>query len=249
MPEYIGVFKRVEKKFVIDELQFKKIIDAIRDRMTEDKYGESIISNIYFDTNDFRLIRNSISKPVYKEKLRLRAYGDVYDDSDAFIEIKKKFKGVVYKRRINLEYQEAVDYLLYNTPMKTTSQISREIDWFRHYYTGLEPKMFISYDRQAFHSKEDTNLRITFDTDITWRNYDLDLRQGVYGQLLTKPGEYVMEIKFANSMPLWLCRLLSDLKVYKTSYSKYGNAFLQMQKQAGNKTENIRITDGGIDCA
>lgn len=249
MPEYIGVFKRVEKKFVIDELQFKKIMDAINARMTKDKYGESIISNIYFDTKDFRLIRNSISKPVYKEKLRLRAYGDVYDDSDAFIEIKKKFKGVVYKRRINLEYQEAVDYLLYNAPMKTTSQISREIDWFRHYYAGLEAKMFISYDRQAFYSKEDTNLRITFDTDITWRNYDLDLRQGVYGQLLTKPGEYVMEIKFANSMPLWLCRLLSELKVYKSSYSKYGNAFLQMQKQADNKTENIRITDGGIDCA
>lgn len=249
MPDYIGVFRRVEKKFVIDELQFRKIMDSIGERMTQDKYGESIINNIYFDTKDFRIIRNSLAKPVYKEKLRLRGYGDMTDTSDAFVEIKKKFKGVVYKRRINLEYREALDYLLYNIQPENTSQISREIDWFIHYYTGLEPKMFISYDRQAYYSKEDPNLRITFDTDITWRDYDLDLRRGVYGQLLTNPGEYVMEIKFVNSMPLWLCRLLSELKVYKTSYSKYGNAFLQMQKQAGEKSEKIKITDGGIDCA
>lgn len=249
MAEYIGVFKRVEKKFVIDEFQFKYLINAIGSLMTEDKYGESIISNIYFDTKNFRLIRDSLTKPVYKEKLRLRGYGEVTDSSNVFVEIKKKFKGVVYKRRINLKYCDALDYLYYDIPLRSETQISREIDWFRNYYTGLEPKMFISYDRQAFYSKEDPQLRITFDTDITWRNYDLDLRAGVYGQVMTNPGQYVMEIKFANAMPLWLCRILSELKIYKTSYSKYGNAFLQMQKQLKEKNENIKTLDGGINCA
>lgn len=246
--KYVDVFKRVEKKFVIDEIQHRLIINRLMPLMVPDKYGESIISNIYFDTDNYQLIRSSLSKPVYKEKLRLRGYGKISDNSDSFVEIKKKFKGVVYKRRISLEYQEAFEYLLFDAPLSKESQISREIDWFRSYYTGLKPKMFVSYLRQAFYSKKDPDLRITFDTDITWRNYDLDLRHGVYGQKLTAPGQYVMEIKFNNAMPMWLCNILSELSVYSSSYSKYGNAFLQMQKQAC-KDENIKIIDGGIDCA
>lgn len=249
MQKYIGIFKRIEKKFVIDQRQFDDLIKLLNSRIVPDEYGESTISNIYFDTKSFRLIRFSLSKPVYKEKLRLRGYGDITDSSNVFVELKKKFKGIVYKRRINLPYADAEDYLYNGTPLEHQSQISHEIDWFRQYYSDLEPKMFISYKRQAFYDKNDPDLRITFDTDITWRNYDLDLRKGVYGELLTKPGQYVMEIKFKDAIPVWLCEILSQCSIFQTSYSKYGNAFLQMEKQYMKTHRNVKIIDGGIDCA
>lgn len=250
MQKYTGIFKRVEKKFIINSRQRNYILDALASRLVPDKFGASTISNIYFDTDNFSLIRTSLAKPVYKEKLRLRGYGKITDDTNTFVELKKKFKGVVYKRRINLPYSGAYDYLYNGAPLEKESQISHEIDWFRQYYTGLEPKMFISYNRTAFYDKNDPDLRITFDTDITWRDYDLDLKKGVYGQKLTQPGEYVMEIKLKDAMPLWLCEILSAGRIYQSSYSKYGNAFLQMERQmTESQNNNIVIFGGGTDCA
>lgn len=250
MQNYIGIFKRVEKKFVINQEQYDFMRKMLGSHIVSDEHGESVISNIYYDTDTFELIRRSLTKPVYKEKLRLRGYGTVTGESDVFVEIKKKFKGVVYKRRILLPYDEATSYLSKGEKLEKPSQISREIDWFKQYYKGLSPKMVISYRRKAFYDSTDPNLRITFDSDILWRNYDLDLRKGVYGNRLTQPGTYVMEIKFANAMPLWLCGILSQGHIYKTSYSKYGNAFLEMEKKH-NKEEETKIINinGGIDCA
>lgn len=79
--------------------------------MLPDEYGESLICNLYYDTPDYRLIRRSLDKPLYKEKLRLRCYGQPRTDSTAFIEVKKKFNGILYKRRMDLSYGSAVDYL------------------------------------------------------------------------------------------------------------------------------------------
>lgn len=41
----------------------------------KDAYGAYTICNIYYDTGDWRLIRKSLEKTVYKEKLRIRSYG------------------------------------------------------------------------------------------------------------------------------------------------------------------------------
>ncbi|MEE1024978.1 MAG: polyphosphate polymerase domain-containing protein [Acutalibacteraceae bacterium] len=222
---YKGNFKRVEKKYLITEDKFAKITEMFNDKMHGDEYGRSTICNIYFDTHTYQLIRQSVEKPLYKEKLRLRTYGIPDDEDNAFIELKKKFKGVVYKRRINMPYKKAYDYLVYGISPEMDTQIFKEIEWFLKFYDYPKPSMVITYDRIAFYGNDDPELRITFDRDITWRREEPDLRKGVFGNKLLADNEYIMEIKVLGAMPLWLSKLLNDEMVFPSPYSKYGNAY------------------------
>ncbi len=105
------VFKRYESKYFTDSRQYAGVLHTFERYAEPDRYGRSRICSVYYDTPDRRLIRASLEKPVYKEKLRLRTYGVPQDGSSAFIEIKKKYKGIVYKRRITADYAQALDYL------------------------------------------------------------------------------------------------------------------------------------------
>ena len=163
---YQNVFQRYELKYLITKQQKAEIIDRMKNYMEEDEFGKTSVRNLYYDTDNFRLIRRSIEKPVYKEKLRIRSYRKAKEDTEVFVEIKKKYDSVVYKRRLAMprkevmHWKESVDY------EGETSQIAGEIDYFLNYYVKLEPKVFLSYDREAFVSAFADDLRITFDTDI-----------------------------------------------------------------------------------
>ena len=185
------------------------------------------ICNIYYDTPEYLLITRSIDKPIFKEKLRLRTYGVPKDNTTAFIEVKRKFDSVVYKRRIHMPYVDALEYIK-NPPSDSKKQINKEIDYAIKLYKGIAPSFYISYDRSAFFYKETSDIRVTFDTNITWRDYDLDLRNGSYGESLLPEGYKIMELKVPNTAPLWLAELLSDLKIYPTSFSKVGTAYKTM---------------------
>jgi hypothetical protein len=218
-------FKRYERKYLITEEQYTRLLERLEGRMVEDKYARSLINNIYYDTPDFLLIRRSIEKPVYKEKLRIRSYGVPTNDSKVFVEIKKKYKKVVYKRRIHVPLKDAVAFLAKEAPCPQPGQIGNEISYFVSYYKGLAPAMFISYERYSLASPTDSVLRITFDRNITWRTTDLDLTRGVYGEKLDLDGRVLMEIKIPDAAPLWLSALLDELEIRPTSISKYGRAY------------------------
>lgn len=218
-------FKRKEMKYLLNKEQYEGFMNRIRDMAKVDDYGRTSILNIYFDTPDFRLIRASLEKPVYKEKLRLRSYGTPTDESNSFIEIKKKYKGIVYKRRISAPYKEAKEYLYENVPLENQSQISAEIDYFKKCYPGLRPAMAISYERIAMAGIHDPELRITFDTNIRYRTNHLDLKYGNEGEDLLKKDQYLMELKIADAMDLKLVSILEELDIRQVSFSKYGNGY------------------------
>ncbi len=221
---YQNIFKRYELKFLISKIEKQLIIDQMENYMRGDKYGKSTICNIYFDTPNFLLIRRSIEKPVYKEKLRLRSYGIAKPNSNVFVELKKKYNSVVYKRRINMAENEAMSFLCNRTPV-FNSQIVKEINYCLDTYNMLQPRVVLSYEREAFYSKTDYNFRITFDENILWRDYDLSLCKGIYGTPILGENQVLMEIKTASSIPLWMTSILSKNHIYKTSFSKYGNAY------------------------
>lgn len=223
-----SVFQRYELKYLINSKQKSAVVDAMRSHMKEDEYGRSTICNIYFDASNYLLIRHSLDKPVYKEKLRVRSYGVARSDSPVFVELKKKYKSVVYKRRISMTEQEAMEYLCQKKHTGIQSQIGREIDYFFHFYGPLQPTVFLSYDREAYYQVSDENFRITFDENILWRDYDLSLEQGAYGTPLLDSGCTLMEIKTSGAIPLWLVSVLTNHHIYKTSFSKYGTAFQQI---------------------
>ena len=222
MPQNIQrCFQRYEKKYLLNPEQYQKIRAGLAPYMEADEHGRYTICNLYYDTPDFQLIRASLDKPVYKEKLRMRSYGVPADGDSVFVELKKKYKGVVYKRRTVLEAGEALDYLAGRCSPRAKDQICREIDWFLGRYHPV-PQVFIAYDREALAGLEDRVLRVTFDIDLRWRDTALDLRSGDGGERITSRDQILMEIKIPGSAPVWLSRLLSENSVFPTSFSKYG---------------------------
>lgn len=243
----IEVFNRHENKYLINKDIYTEIQDALLNYMELDEYNKThefyTISNIYYDTKDNHLIRNSLSKPKYKEKLRLRSYGVPREEDKVYLEIKKKVCGLVNKRRTKLKLREAYDFV--STGVKPelkeymNRQVLNEIEYILKIY-NLEPKLYLAYDRKAMFSKENRDLRITFDTNIRTRRYDLALESGDYGECLMESGRWLMEVKAERNIPLWLSKMLSEYKIYSTSFSKYGKDHQRM-------LESNRALKGEVD--
>ncbi|MEA4853683.1 MAG: polyphosphate polymerase domain-containing protein [Christensenella sp.] len=224
-----NTFKRHELKYLMTAMQQKDLLEIMKKHMHPDEFGKSTICSIYFDTPNHVIIRRSMEKPEYKEKLRLRSYGVPSADGNVFAELKKKYKGIVYKRRIALREEEAMAYLEGKSHAPVCSQITKEIDYFLTCYPGIAPAVYIAYNRTAYYGNGDPNFRVTFDRDIIWRNKNLRLSSGVYGENLLDDDVRLMEVKIGKAVPLWLAEVLSNMEVYKTSFSKYGRIYQQMR--------------------
>ena len=222
---FTAIFERQEYKYIMTKKQKSKILKAILPYMAIDEYGRTTIRNIYYDTENYRLIRRSIESPVYKEKLRVRSYELSRNDSTVFVELKKKYDHIVYKRRIPLKTAEAEKWLSGEAQRPADTQISKEIDYFLSFYKTLRPALFLSYEREAYFSKNGGDLRITFDENILSRQTDMSLKVDAYGDYVMSPELTLMEIKCSGAMPEWLTRALSENNLYKTSFSKYGSAY------------------------
>lgn len=222
---YQASFRRYELKYILTTGQKERILSAIVPYMTPDIYGRTIIRNLYFDTDTYLLIRRSMEKPVYKEKLRVRSYRCAGGEDTVFAELKRKYNGIVYKRRLAAAANQAMDWLQGETSAPDNSQISKEIDYFLSLYSGLHPTVFLAYDREAYYSVTDSSFRVTFDENILARDSHLSLGEAVYGTSLLDDGKVLMEIKCAGGIPLWMTEVLSAEHIYKTSFSKYGTAY------------------------
>jgi hypothetical protein len=227
-----SIFSRYERKYLISKTQKDEIITFLKSYLIDDPYsigGASYtIYSLYFDTSDYTVIRNSIQKPVYKDKLRLRSYKSPLDDHDlVFFEMKKKYEGKVNKRRVNLTYLDAMNYIEHRIiptfENYLDQQIMNEIDYFVKTY-DLKPGAFIKYDRVALMSTDD-RLRITFDNNIVFRNQHLTLNDTSGTQAIDDMDLYLMEVKSEDNFPLWLAKKLSDYQLYSQSFSKYGKAY------------------------
>jgi hypothetical protein len=224
MNETKFTFKRTEKKYLLTAEQYKALWERMSTYLEPDDYPLSTVCSIYYDTDDYSLIRHSIEGPVYKEKLRLRSYNVPGREDPVFVELKKKYKGVVYKRRVQLPEREAAAWLNEGRRPAQDGQMLREIDWFLH---SVRPKakVYLACDRLAWRAKEDPELRITFDRNLRWRQTELDLCAGDEGEPLLPPGDVLMEIKTPAAAPVWLARLLSELMIFPVSFSKYGTCY------------------------
>lgn len=223
---YKNVFRRYELKYLLTPEQKAAVLCGIEPYMKLDNYGRTTIRNLYFDDGSYRLIRRSIEKPAYKEKMRIRSYGQSTPNSTVFVELKKKYDHVVYKRRIALSECDAMAWLGGNAcPVDT--QISREIDYFMSHYGDLHPAVFLSYEREAYYNRAGGDFRVTFDENILARESDLSLCSEAFGRPVLPKDRTLMEIKCSGAIPLWMVEILSKERIYKTSFSKYGTAYTE----------------------
>lgn len=250
MATFKDSFERKEIKYLLTTQQHRALQERLQGLMAADEYGLTTIISNYYDTPQRELILRSLEKPLYKEKLRVRSYGPAAVDSRVFVEIKKKFKGIVYKRRVAMTLA-AADAYLSGTPYEqavaahplpkarqaaeSTSprsiQIAREIDAFLVRHGQLSPSMLIEADRVAFAPVDDNpdtqGLRITFDERVRYRDLFCDPGERAHIDLLP-PDAVLMEVKVPGAFPLWLAHTLTELRVFPTSFTKYGNAFLEV---------------------
>lgn len=222
---YQMTFQRYEQKYLLDRRQ-KELLQELLDRyMEHDRYGRSSIRNIYYDTDDYRLARCSIEKPKYKEKLRVRSYARAGDGDPVFVELKKKYRSVVYKRRVTVPAATAARWLGGEISLSGGGQIFDEIEYLRDYYGTLCPAAFLSYQREAFHSPAGDDFRVTLDERILSREEELTLDSGLWGTALISGDRTLMELKSSLAIPLWMTRFLTGERIYRTSFSKYGEAY------------------------
>lgn len=225
------IFKRYELKYMLTQEQKAKIEQLMASYMALDPHGEATIRNIYFDTSNYRLIRHSIEHPAYKEKLRIRSYQKVEANDSVFVELKKKYDSIVYKRRMVLPERQAMDCLCNGIPIPEESQIAQEINYFCSYYEDLMPAVFLSYHREAFYAVDGSDFRITFDNQILYRQNAISLTKDIFGTPLLDSTMSLMEIKTSGGIPLWMTAFLSENKIFKTSFSKYGAAYKKIMQE------------------
>ncbi len=226
-------FKRFELKYKLSHAQYHALYEHMAKYMKIDEYCRHKISNIYFDTEDYRIIRHSLEKPKYKEKLRIRIYGEPENNSNAFIELKKKFDGVVYKRRISIPQEKALDCLRNNCLTNNdiddiaanSVQIKKEIDYFAQSYNNLKAKVYLAYEREAYFSLEDSNFRMTFDFNIKMRNNHVSFYASDEDISVIENDIVLLEVKTLYGLPFWFIDFLNQNKIYATSFSKYGTAY------------------------
>ncbi|MBS7578102.1 MULTISPECIES: polyphosphate polymerase domain-containing protein [unclassified Enterococcus] len=220
------IFERREKKYLLTKVKFNLLMAELEKYMTVDEYGLHTIHTVYYDTDDFDVIRHSVSKPKFKEKLRLRSYGQAEKSSPVYLELKKKVAGVTYKRRVALDYQTAQNYLKYGRKPSQMNQVFKEIDYYMQQQV-LKPKVLISYDRLALSGLSDPDFRITFDQNIRYSlsSFDLTAIADEYETPLVRSDEILMEVKILGAFPLEISQLFSKLAIFQNKFTKYGNVY------------------------
>lgn len=226
-----NTFNRYEKKYMLDQETATKIKNDIKSYITQDQYSSNsyyTICNIYYDTVNDEIIKQSVSKPQYKEKLRLRCYGDTTKHDIVYLEIKKKLNGFVNKRRTHITLEEANNLIFHKVmPVKQpyhNTQVLNEIYYFVQNKI-LYPKIAISYDREAYYAIDNPDFRITFDNHITSRRKNVYAGRSKEDQSIIDENLILMELKTSTSIPLWMTNILSKYKVFGNSFSKYGTEF------------------------
>ncbi|MFA0815122.1 MAG: polyphosphate polymerase domain-containing protein [Anaerofustis sp.] len=253
----LTTFQRSEMKFILNENQFQILRARLDQYMKPDEYckcgKDYAVYNLYYDTQDNYLIRSSLQKPKYKEKIRLRSYKyPIFPHDEVFLELKKKSMQTVFKRRAILTLREAYDYLEMGIRPKCDTymnrQVMNEIDYFLSLHP-VKPASCITYRRMAFFGRYDKDFRITFDYDLRSRRKNLRLECGSFGDALLNEGQYLMEVKISGAVPKWLADTLADMGLYRQSFSKYGREYTRYRMSDTHMGSDGFVGDAAIACS
>ena len=189
--------------------------------------------SVYWDSPALVLFWEKVEGIKFRRKLRFRRY---VDGSGVFVEIKQRIDRTVQKRRARIPEHEA--RRIFGTedggaPSGLPDDLEREPDERRvltealllvHRH-GLRPRMSVAYRRRALFGRFEPELRITFDRRVQFLPTDRGLEEPIeVGHDLVDPRLVVMEIKYSERVPVWLCKLVSSLGFQMIRLSKYCTA-------------------------
>ena len=197
--------------------------------MEPDAYGttgEYVVTSLYYGSADLRCYWEKIDGIKFRRKLRIRRYerqAEMRSDEPVFVEIKQRLDKTIQKRRAKLVYPDALGLCageeISHDPADSAlvGEVRVFVGTFR-----LEPKSIVSYFRSALvGGSHDPGLRVTFDTDIRYRDGDLALDSKHPGRHMVHPEMCVLEIKANERLPLWVVDLIGHHNIQLIRVSKY----------------------------
>jgi hypothetical protein len=183
------------------------------------------IYSLYCDSPGLALFWEKIEGLKYRRKVRFRRYGN---EPDVFLEIKQRMDRTLQKRRVRWPIDQVLRTFCSGNGLNGHEQkidpVSAEIFFLWNHY-GLEPRMAIYYKRQAFFAVYESDLRITFDHRVQYNALELDIVHPFEtGKYLIEPEQVIVEVKFNERVPLWLCKIISKFDLRLVRLSKYCTA-------------------------
>jgi hypothetical protein len=226
MTKYQRKFNRFELKYLLHYRQTEEFLASIGSHVRNDpnigRGGYYKVVSRYYDSADLMCYWEKLDGEKYRRKVRVRTYGE--NPQEAFAEIKQRYNLTVQKRRCRAPL-EVVEGEMRKMQQGTFN--SRIDPVFNEIYNlrrrlQLEPKLIVSYNRAAFFDLYKSDLRVTVDRNFRCRSLDLRLdRQRMRGRWAIRPTYTVVEVKFNDTIPRWLCTVLNRLDVQIERVSKY----------------------------
>lgn len=237
------VFQRYECKYAIPSDLIVPIRSFIQPYCEMDSFAAReeekfyTITSLYLDTDGYKTYWDKEHDVPNRFKLRVRTYGN---NSEALVkfEVKRRINEVV--RKTCVEVPRETWPLLLMAPvngfvaMSSPPKRAAFDDFIRLTRTlGATPKLLVRYQRQAFASRIDRYVRITFDRQLVcqpctscdlkgqtrnWRSIDGP------GSVDESGPHVFLELKFMTRAPVWLLDMVRTFGLLRRGLSKYRSA-------------------------
>ncbi|MCF8379192.1 MAG: polyphosphate polymerase domain-containing protein [Bacteroidales bacterium] len=227
---------RFEYKYIVHNKYLTPLREVVIPFLEMDKFAEAgsrnqyTVRSIYFDTPSYDFYYEKVDGIKNRKKVRLRGYDENRGEEKVFLEIKRKYDIPIVKYRAELLYENALnifkEHNLNGYAVDKLTNISGYQNSKRFFYQvfskNLRPVVLIVYEREAFFSKLDNTVRITFDKNLRGMAYPrLEDLFNNYGLSAALNNYFILEVKFNNYFPAWLNPVISKFGLLKQSASKY----------------------------
>jgi hypothetical protein len=217
---------RFELKYCINYFQYLKVVNAITPYMEKDIYTQNapdnryLVRSLYFDSSDYKAYEQKMSGDCNRVKFRLRAYQKTLENNpNVRVELKIREGNAMRKKSVFVPIDEYQYFMIHNHWKNISDPITTEFERQR-VLQNLKPVILIEYDREGYKTRIKSDLRITFDHQVrSLDEKDLFSNNNFFQRLY--PKYIVMEIKFANSNPQWLSKLVKNHGLKVIAFSKY----------------------------
>ncbi len=218
---------RTEKKYLIDSKQALQIEEKLKKFCTPDTHCRNnncySVRSLYFDDIYNSCFYDSREGLPHREKFRLRIYN--LTTENIFLEWKRKEFAISEKNRFIISKINA-DKLI--TGNYSFNDIKNEKELLYAIYAKFRnnifsPKVIVDYERKAYNLPS-YNIRITIDSNI---KASANTNLFYNNQCPTKPvlnnGKSILEIKYSQIIPDYLCEIINMYDLKRINYSKYYN--------------------------
>lgn len=184
-----------------------------------DKDGDYFVRSVYFDTQLNKDFYDKVIGTQKRKKIRIRTY-DLSSDQYK-LELKYKVGSLLLKDTVVISKAEYKKIMVGDYDIKPL--FTEEGQRIRE--TLLEdvykPVVTVDYEREAY-VHPFSNIRINFDKNIRSSQLNHSIAHtDINMQPINYDTIYVLEVKYNDFLPDWVCNLLSQVTLTQTSFSKY----------------------------